>query len=68
MVLLITHRGGKFDMTKLRIVRSSYNEDLQKESYIFLQRLIEKALMDELKLSPVQTGMLIERTQRDGGK
>jgi hypothetical protein len=54
-------------MVKLRIVRSSYNENLQKESYIFLQRLIEKALLDELKLSPVQKGVLIERSNKEEG-
>lgn len=51
-------------MGKVRIVRSSYNEDLQKESYLFLQRLIEKALLDELDLNPIQKGVLLESTDK----
>lgn len=51
-------------MSKVRVVRSSYNEHLQKESYLFLQRLIEKALLDELNLNPIQKGELLESTDK----
>ncbi|MEH7383316.1 hypothetical protein V7138_22830 [Bacillus sp. JJ1533] len=48
-------------MSKIRVVKSTYNEGTQKESYIFIRSLIEKALLDELELSPTQKGMLIEQ-------
>lgn len=51
-------------MSKVRVVRSSYNENLQKESYLFLKRLIDKALLDELNLNPIQKGLLLESTDK----
>ena len=39
-------------MSRKDIVKVSFNEDLQEESYYFMKRLIEKVLIDQLDLQP----------------
>jgi hypothetical protein len=39
-------------MSRKDIVKVTFNEDLQEESYYFMKRLIEKVLIDQLDLQP----------------
>lgn len=50
--------GGMF-MSRKPVVKVTFNEDLQSESYYFLKRLIEKMLIDQLDLDPKLKGMLL---------
>lgn len=46
-------------MSRKPIVKVTFNEELQTESYYFLKRLMEKILIDQLDLDPKLKGMLL---------
>lgn len=48
-------------MSKKPIVKVTFNEDLQKDSYYFIKRLIEKILIDEIgvEMNPKLKGKLL---------
>ena len=51
-------------MSRKDIVKVSFNEDLQEESYYFMKRLIEKGLIDQLELQPKMKGFLLEESNK----
>lgn len=51
-------------MSRKDIVKVSFNEDLQEESYYFMKRLIEKVLIDQLELQPKMKGFLLEESSK----
>jgi hypothetical protein len=55
--------GGVF-MSRKDIVKVSFNEDLQEESYYFMKRLVEKVLIDQLDLKPKMKGFLLEESNK----
>ena len=55
--------GGVF-MSRKDIVKVSFNEDSQEESYYFMKRLIEKVLIDQLDLKPKMKGFLLAESNR----
>lgn len=51
-------------MTHKPVVKVTFNEDSQEESIYFLQRLIEKIILDELEqLSPQMKGEFLLHTK-----
>lgn len=50
--------GGMF-MSRKPVVKVTFNEELQIESYYFLKRLIEKMLIEQLDLDPKMKGLLL---------
>ncbi|WP_185806782.1 hypothetical protein [Bacillus sp. HMF5848] len=46
-------------MTRKPVVKVTFNEELQSESYYFLKRLIEKILIEQLDLDPRLKGLLL---------
>jgi hypothetical protein len=50
--------GGMF-MSRKPVVKVTFNEELQPESYYFLKRLIEKMLIEQLDLDPKMKGLLL---------
>jgi hypothetical protein len=50
-------------MSRKDIVKVSFNEDLQEESYYFMKRLIEKILIDQLDLKPTMKGFLLTESR-----
>lgn len=46
-------------MSHKPIIKVSFNENAQEESIYFLQRLIEKIIMDQLELTPHMKGRLL---------
>jgi hypothetical protein len=55
--------GGVF-MSRKDIVKVSFNEDLQEESYYFMKRLVEKVLIDQLDLNPKMKGFLLAESNK----
>lgn len=49
-------------MSRKDIVKVSFNEDLQEESYYFMKRLVEKVLIDQLELQPKMKGFLLSES------
>jgi hypothetical protein len=45
------------------VVKVTFNEELQADSYYFLKRLIEKIVIDELELTPTK-GMLLMESEK----
>jgi hypothetical protein len=56
---------GGMAMSRNPIVKVTFNEDLQEESYYFLKRLIEKMLIEQigLELKPRLKGELLMESQ-----
>ena len=56
---------GGMAMSRNPIVKVTFNEDLQEESYYFLKRLIEKMLIEQigLELNPRLKGELLMESQ-----
>lgn len=56
---------GGMVMSRNPIVKVTFNEDLQEESYFFLKRLIEKILMEQigLEMNPKLKGELLMESQ-----
>ncbi len=48
----------------IHIVKVSFNEDLQEESYYFMKRLVEKVLIDQLDLKPKMKGFLLAESNK----
>ncbi|UOE94403.1 hypothetical protein [Alkalihalobacillus sp. LMS39] len=46
-------------MSRKPVVKVTFNEELQIESYYFLKRLIEKMLIEQLDLDPKMKGLLL---------
>ncbi|GAA0496853.1 hypothetical protein GCM10008986_24750 [Salinibacillus aidingensis] len=46
-------------MSRKAVLKVSFNEDQQAESYHFIKRLIEKMLLDQLDLDPKTKGLLL---------
>ncbi|MFE8703998.1 MULTISPECIES: hypothetical protein [Bacillaceae] len=46
------------------VVKVTFNEELQADSYYFLKRLIEKIVIDELELTPTTKGMLLMESEK----
>jgi hypothetical protein len=55
--------GGMF-MARKPIVKVTFNEELQTESYFFLKRLLEKILIDQLDLDPKLKGLLLMESKQ----
>lgn len=51
-------------MSRKPIVKVTFNEELQTESYYFLKRLMEKILIDQLDLDPKLKGMLLMKSKQ----
>jgi hypothetical protein len=51
-------------MSRKDIVKVSFNEDLQEESYYFMKRLIEKVLIDQLDIQPNMKGVLLTESNK----
>ncbi|MDQ0163535.1 hypothetical protein [Aeribacillus alveayuensis] len=51
-------------MSRKNIVKVSFNEDLQEESYYFMKRLVEKVLIDQLDLKPKMKGFLLAESNK----
>lgn len=51
-------------MTRKDIIKVSFNEDLQEESYYFMKRLIEKILIDQLDLKLPMKGFLLTESHK----
>ncbi|CEE00689.1 hypothetical protein BT1A1_0841 [Caldibacillus thermoamylovorans] len=51
-------------MSRKDIVKVSFNEDLQEESYYFMKRLVEKVLIDQLDLNPKMKGFLLAESNK----
>lgn len=51
-------------MSRKPIVKVTFNEELQTESYYFLKRLMEKILIDQLDLDPKLKGMLLMESKQ----
>lgn len=52
-------------MSHKPIIKVSFNEDAREESIYFLQRLIEKIIIDQLDLTPHMKGTLLINNQEN---